>query len=98
MFVIRAPDGQKYGYLLTDATGRSTSKQLSPMVATPVKVNGMLEKRGDLTYLKLSDDQGGPELLTGVDLLQYGETLAVNAEETGEFCGVMAMTDTNIGS
>jgi len=68
------------------------------MVATPVKVNGILEKRGDLTYLKLSDDQGNPQLLTGVELLQYGETLAVNAEETGEFCGVMTLTDINIDS
>jgi len=98
MLVIRAPDGQKYGYLLTDATGQSTSKQLSPMVATPVKVDGMLEKRGDLTYLKLSDDRGNPQLLTGMELLQYGETLAVNAEKTGEFCGVMTTTNSNIDS
>jgi hypothetical protein len=98
MFVIRDPEGQKFGYLLTDSTGRSSSKQLSPMVATPVKVNGTLEKRGDLTYLKLSDDQGSPELLTGVELLQYGETLAVNAEKTAESCGVMAMTNTDIDS
>jgi hypothetical protein len=53
---------------------------------------------GDLTYLKLSDDQASPELLTGVELLQYGETLAVNAERTGEFCGVMAMTKADIDS
>jgi hypothetical protein len=98
MFVIRDPDGRKYGYLITLATGQSASRELSSMVATPVKVDGVLEKRGDLIYLKLSDDQGSPELLTGVDLIQYGETLAVDAEMTGEFCGVMAMTDKNVDS
>ena len=98
MFVIRDPDGQKYGYLMTLATGQSASRQLSSMVATPVKVDGVLEKRGDLIYLKLSDDQGSPELLTGVDLIQFGETLAVDSKTTGEFCGVMAVIDTSVDS
>jgi hypothetical protein len=98
MFVIRDPDGQKYGYLVTLETGLSASEQLSAMVATPVKVNGSLEKRGDLTYLKLSEDHGNPELLTGTDLMQYGESLAVDGETTGEFCGVMSTTVKNIDS
>ena len=56
MLVVTDEVGDKYGYLLVNADGSSASLRLVPDVAVPVRVSGMLERHGDLTYLRLADD------------------------------------------
>jgi hypothetical protein len=87
MLVVKTEAG-RYGYVLVNADGSSASRQLAGQVAVPMRITGEFEKRGDLTYLRMSGDQRSTELLTGTALNLYGETLAVEAMHP-EFCGVL---------
>ena len=86
MFVVKAEDGNKYGYVMTLADGSHASRAMAPMVALPVSITGTVERRGDLLSLRVDDGSITP--LAGTDLKRFGDTLAVSME-TGEFCGVM---------
>ncbi len=56
MLVVSQKDGARYGYLLVNANGESAARMVTDAVAVPVRVAGQLERRGDLTYLKIDPD------------------------------------------
>lgn len=57
MLVVTNSDGDRYGYMLINNDGSSASKNLIPFVDVPVRISGQLERRGDLTYLRMGDAQ-----------------------------------------
>ncbi|MGI9284204.1 MAG: hypothetical protein ACR2P1_02350 [Pseudomonadales bacterium] len=56
MLVVAQKDGARYGYLLVDSNGETAASMVIDDVAVPVRVAGQLERRGDLTYLKINPD------------------------------------------
>ena len=68
MLVVTNEAGLKYGYMLVNADGASASLALVPDVAVPVLVSGIIEVRGELTYLRLSN--AGVQRLSQAEILQ----------------------------
>ena len=56
MLVVRQSDGNRYGYLLVDAMGESAADEVAETIAMPVSIQGHLERRGDLLYLRMADN------------------------------------------
>ena len=52
MFVATDDQGQRFGYLLMHRNGESASLDLMDHVGLPVELTGMLERRGDMLYLR----------------------------------------------
>ncbi len=55
MLVVKQTDGNRYGYMLVDQQGNSAAEEVAETIAMPVSITGQLERRGDLTYLRLAD-------------------------------------------
>ncbi len=79
MFIVKNKQGQQFGYLLMNKDGSSAAIDLAEDVAVPVNIRGELERRGDMTYLKIDADQ--ITYLEGRALSEYGETLAALSSE-----------------
>jgi len=56
MLVVNQSDGYRYGYILIGPQGEAAADLVLADVAVPVSVNGQLERRGDLTYLRIAED------------------------------------------
>lgn len=56
MLVVKQTDGSRYGYLLVDHQGNSAAEEVAETIAMPVAITGQLERRGDLSYLRLNDN------------------------------------------
>ncbi len=54
MLVVTQNDGNRYGYLLVDNAGETAAEEVTESIAVPVQVTGQLERRGDLTYLRIA--------------------------------------------
>ncbi len=55
MLVVEQTDGSRFGYMLVDQQGNSAAEEVAETIAMPVAITGRLERRGDLTYLRLTD-------------------------------------------
>lgn len=56
MLVVKQTDGSRYGYLLVDQQGNSAAEEVADTIAMPVRIAGQLERRGDLTYLRMNNN------------------------------------------
>ncbi|MFT5137245.1 MAG: hypothetical protein ACI9XU_001288 [Arenicella sp.] len=56
MLVVNQADGNRYGYILIGPQGQAAAELVLPDIAVPVSVFGQLERRGDLTYLRISEN------------------------------------------
>jgi hypothetical protein len=56
MLVVDQVDGNRYGYILIGPQGQAASELVIKDVAVPVSVVGQLERRGDLTYLRIAEN------------------------------------------
>jgi len=54
MLLVRGENQKNYGYMLTNENGGSLSKELSSRAAESIEVAGILEKKGDLLYIKIA--------------------------------------------
>ena len=54
MLVVDQSDGRRYGYILVDHAGGPAAQLVLENVAVPVSVFGQLQRRGDLTYLRIA--------------------------------------------
>lgn len=54
MLVVTQNDGSRFGYVLVDHQGETAREEVLPTIAVPVSVSGQLERRGDLTYLRIA--------------------------------------------
>ena len=57
---------------------------MADLAAVPVELSGTLEQRGDLLYLRMS--QQGARQLSTLELEDYGETLAANLNQELSYC------------
>jgi hypothetical protein len=57
MFTTRDAAGRRSYYLLADPAGRALDERILPFVADPVEISGMLERRDDLTILRIDPGQ-----------------------------------------
>lgn len=55
MLVVNQSDGNRYGYILVGPQGQAAAELVMQDVAVPVSVFGQLERRGDLTYLRIAE-------------------------------------------
>lgn len=76
MLVVKNAQGERYGFMLMNENGESASIQLADLVGVPITLSGRLEQRGDMMYIRYSED--GVNKLTGSELSVYGESLASN--------------------
>jgi hypothetical protein len=56
MLVVNQADGNRYGYILIGPQGQAAAELVLQDIAVPVSVFGQLERRGDLTYLRISEN------------------------------------------
>lgn len=56
MLVVDQSDGYRYGYILIGPKGQAAADLVIEDVAVPVSVFGQLERRGDLTYLRIAEN------------------------------------------
>ena len=56
MLVVTQSDGNRYGYILIGPGGQTAADLVVEDVAVPVTVFGQLERRGDLTYLRIAEN------------------------------------------
>lgn len=56
MLVVKQTDGSRYGYMLVDQQGKSAAEEVADTIAMPVRIAGQLERRGDLTYLRMNNN------------------------------------------
>jgi hypothetical protein len=56
MLVVTQADGNRYGYILIGSQGQAAADLVIEDVAVPVSVSGQLERRGDLTYLRITEN------------------------------------------
>ena len=56
MLVVNQSDGNRYGYILIGPRGQAAAEFVLGDVAVPVSVFGQLERRGDLTYLRIAEN------------------------------------------
>jgi hypothetical protein len=56
MLVVNESDGMRYGYILIGPQGQAAADLVIQDVAVPVSVFGQLERRGDLTYLRIAEN------------------------------------------
>lgn len=77
----------RFGYLLTNADGSSAARQLADEVAVPVSVSGLIERVGDLTYLRLAASPAPVQRLVGQERARFGESIAA-LDDMPAFCGV----------
>jgi hypothetical protein len=56
MLVVHQADGNRYGYILIGPQGQAAAELVLQDIAVPVSVFGQLERRGDLTYLRISEN------------------------------------------
>jgi hypothetical protein len=54
MLVVEQSDGNRYGYILVGADGQAAGAMVMQDIAVPVSIFGHLERRGDLTYLRIA--------------------------------------------
>lgn len=74
MFVVTNAQGEKYGFMLMNENGESASIEVADRVAVPVLIRGQMEQRGDLVYIRYSEEN--TTKLVGDALLDYGDSLA----------------------
>lgn len=55
MLVVDQSDGNRYGYILIGPDGQGAADHVMDDIAVPVSVFGQLERRGDLTYLRIAE-------------------------------------------
>jgi hypothetical protein len=56
MLVVEQSDGNRYGYILVGPDGQAAGAMVMKDIAVPVSIFGHLERRGDLTYLRIADN------------------------------------------
>jgi hypothetical protein len=56
LLVVNQSDGNRYGYILIGPQGQAAADLVIEDVAVPVSVFGQLERRGDLTYLRIAEN------------------------------------------
>lgn len=56
MLVVNQSDGNRYGYILIGPQGQAAAELVLDDIAIPVSVFGHLERRGDLTYLRIAEN------------------------------------------
>ncbi|MEM7358685.1 MAG: hypothetical protein AAF431_06300 [Pseudomonadota bacterium] len=55
MLVVDQTNGNRYGYILIGPDGQGAADMVIEDIAVPVTVFGSLERRGDLTYLRIAE-------------------------------------------
>lgn len=75
ILVAKYSDNHSYAYVLILPDGTSASHVVAPIAGLPVEINGELEQRGDLLYLRMSQEL--PRQLTDSERNHYGDTLAM---------------------
>jgi hypothetical protein len=56
MLVVNQSDGLRFGYILIGPEGQAAADLVIQDVAVPVSVFGQLERRGNLTYLRIAEN------------------------------------------